>query len=75
MSIVEAVNVGKKAGMAKVGSTARFLGAIGKPMTLGRVAVGYPSSLISTMAQEDVRRSGCFKAGCPCLPPAQEKGP
>lgn len=75
MSIVEAVNVGKRAGMAKVGSTAIFLWAIGKAMTLGRVAVDYLSSLTYTMAQEGVRCSECFKAGCPCLPPAQERGP
>lgn len=61
--------------MAKVGSTTRFSVEIGKHMTLGRAAAGYPLSLTSTMVPEAARCSVFFKVGCPCLPPAHGKGP
>ncbi len=75
MLIAEAVNGGRRTGMAEVGSTTKSFEAIGKPMTLGRVAVDYPLSQTSTRDQEAVQCSVCFKAGYLCLPPAQERAP
>ena len=61
--------------MARVGSTTIFFVAIGKPMTLGRVAVDYLLSRTSIMALEVVQCSVCSKAGYLCLPLVQAKAP